>query len=187
MNDEIKRLKLPRGVWQELIKKEIPVATQVECAYPDSASVRFQIFNECSLVANFTLSFLYGCKGVLVSHNMLVTPEYQGKGIAKKLQPIKAKVAQDLQVSLLLATVKDDNAAEKAVIKDWQHLETFTNVRTKSKIGIHIKKIKPVPPDEGFVDACGNDIAALVIDVPPPKKKAKKKVAPIQNNQDYSS
>src|SRR5271167_4739676 len=99
MNAEIKRLKLPRGVWQKLIKQEIPIATNVECAYPDSTSVRFQIYNGCELVAQFTLSFLQGCSGVLVSHNMAVSPDYQGKGIATKLQPIKTRVAQDLQVS----------------------------------------------------------------------------------------
>lgn len=168
MNSEIVRLKLPRGVWQKLIKQEIPVATQVDCAYPDSTSVRFQIFDECNLVANFTLSFLQGCKGVLVSHNMLVTPAYQGKGIAKRLQPIKTKIAQDLQVSVLLATVKDDNAAEKAVIKDWQHLEDFNNLRTNNVVGLHIKKIDPAPPDEIVIDACGNDAATLMADVPPP-------------------
>lgn len=175
MNAEIKRLKLPRGVWQSLIKAEIPVATNVECTYPDASSVRFQIFNDCALVAYFTLSFLYGCKGILISHNMLVSPEYRGKGIAKKLQPIKSRVAQDLHVSVLLATVKDDNAAEKAVIKDWQHLDTFFNVKTKSKVGI--QKIAPVV-DEIIIDACGNDASALMADVPPPV---------IKDTRNYSS
>jgi GNAT superfamily N-acetyltransferase len=142
MNAEIEKLKLPRGVWQELIKKEIPIASTVECSYPDASSVRFQIFQSCSLIAHFTLSFLYGCKGILISHNMLVSPSFRGQGIAKKLQPIKDKVAKDLKVSVLLATVKDDNAAEKSVIKDWQHLDTFTNIRTGNKVGIHIKKIQ---------------------------------------------
>lgn len=142
MNAEIERLKLPRGVWQELIKKEIPIASTVQCSYPDMASVYFQIFQDCNLVAHFTMSFLYGCKGILVSHNMMVSPCYRGQGIAKKLQPIKDKVAKDLQVSVLLATVKDDNAAEKSVIKDWQHLDSFANIRTGNKVGIHIKKIQ---------------------------------------------
>jgi len=146
MNAEIERLKLPRGVWQELVKKEIPLASRVECSYPDYASVCFQIYHDCNLVANFTLSFLYGCKGILVSHGMLVSPSYRGKGIAKKLQPIKDRVAKDLHVSVLLATVKDDNVAEKNVIKDWQHLDTFTNIRTGNKVGIHIKKIVPAEP-----------------------------------------
>ena len=143
MNSEIDRLKLPRGVWQELIKKEIPDASRVECSYPDNASVRFQIFHECKPVANFTLSFLYGCKGILVSHGMLVSPDYRGKGIAKKLRPIKDRVAQDLRVSVLLATVKEDNAAEKSVIKDWKQLETFSNIRTGNMVGIHVKKVQP--------------------------------------------
>lgn len=143
MNTEIERLKLPRGVWQELIKKEIPLASKVECSYPDNASVIFQIFHDSALVARFTLSFLYGCRGILVSHGMIVSPDFRGKGIAKKLKPIKDKVAKDLQVSVLLATVREDNAAEKNVISDWQHLETFTNVRTGNRVEIRLKKIPP--------------------------------------------
>lgn len=166
MNAEIVRLKLPRGVWQGLVKQDIPVATEVECSYPDAASVRFQIYQESNIIAHFTLSFLYGCRGILISHNMLVSPQYRGQGIAKKLQPIKERVARDLQVSVLLATVRDDNLAEKAVIKDWQHLDTFTNIKTGNAVGIHIKKVKP-ETDEYKVDACGNDVAALVADVPP--------------------
>lgn len=170
MNAEIEHLKLPRGVWQELIKKEIPIADNVECTYPDHSSVRFQLYNECNLVANFTLSFLYGCKGVLISHAMLVSPQYQGNGIAKKLQPIKERVAKDLRVSLLLATVKDDNIAEKKVIKEWQHLETFSNIRTGNDIDLYVKKILPDPPDEITIDACGKDVNAFVIDKAPPVK-----------------
>ena len=142
MNSEIERLKLPRGVWQELIRKEIPLVSKVECLYPDNASVLFHIFHGTALIANFTLSFLYGCKGILASHGVMVSPEYRGKGLARKLKPIKDRVAKDLQVSVLLATVREDNAAELKVIDDWQHLDTFTNIKTGNKVGIHIKKIQ---------------------------------------------
>lgn len=167
MNADIVRLKLPRGVWQGLVKQDIPIATRVNCTYPDFQSVRFQLLQEQSHIANFTLSFLYGCKGILVSHDMLVSPQYRGQGIAKKLQPIKERVAKDLQVSVLLATVREDNLAEKAVIKDWQHLEVFNNVKTNSDIGLHIKKITPHPPEEFEIDACGKNVAALLIDTSP--------------------
>lgn len=93
------------------------------------------------IVAKFTMSFLHGCKGILVSHGMLVVATYRGNGIAKKLQSVKERVARDLRVSVLLATVKEDNVAEKSVIKDWTHLETFSNVRTGNSVGIFMKKI----------------------------------------------
>lgn len=141
MNAEIDRLRLPRGVWQELVKRAIPDASTVKCSYPDERSVCFEVMKDFELIARFSLSFLYGCKGILVSHNMLVSPSYRGKGIAKKLQPIKDRVAKDLMVSILIATVKDDNVAEKKVIKDWQHLDSFLNRRTGNKIGIHLKKV----------------------------------------------
>lgn len=180
MNAEIERLKLPRGVWQELVKKEVPVVSDVQCSYPDHSSVRFQLYNDSEHVANFTLSFLQGCRGILVSHAMLVAPSYQGKGIAKKLQPIKDRVAKDLRVSLLLATVKDDNIAEKKVIKDWQHLDTFHNIKTGSNVELHVKKIFPDPPDEIAIDACGKDIGELVIDAAPPIQIQK---APVANRR----
>jgi len=141
MNTEIERLKLPRGVWQTLIKNAIPIASRVECTYPDNASVLIQIFDCNNLIAKFSLSFLYGCKGILISHGMLVAHNYRGRGIAKKLKPIKDKIAEDLQVSLILATVRQDNNIEKNVIKDWNHIETFLNRRTGNNVEIHIRKI----------------------------------------------
>lgn len=160
-----------------MIKQEIPLASHVECSYPDASSIRFQIYNDCNLVAHFTMSFLYGCKGILISHGMLVSPQYRGRGIAKKLQPVKDKVARDLKVSVLLATVKEDNIAEKKVIKDWEPLTTFNNIRTGNDIGIHIKRIKHETPEEITIDACGNDVAGLVIDIQAQTKQC----------QDYSS
>jgi hypothetical protein len=169
MNSEIVRLKLPRGVWQQLIKDGINsktyVVSHVQCSYPDANSVRFQLFNGANVIVSFSLSFLQGCSGVLVSHNMNVQPRFQGRGIAKTLQPIKKRIAQDLKVSLLIATVKDDNVAEKKVLnKDWQHVADFDNVKTGNKIGVHIRKIEPAAPEEITIDACGKNVEALVLD-----------------------
>ena len=141
MNNEINSLCLPRGRWQALIQQSIPIATKVVCDYPDDRSVLIKLFKTEQLIATFTLSFLYGCKGILVSHSMQVSPEYRGQGIAKKLQPIKQKIATDLRVSVLIATVRDDNSAEKNVIKDWDQLESFDNVRTGNKIDIFMKRV----------------------------------------------
>ncbi len=144
MNAEIERLRLPRGVWQKAITDTVPKVTRVECSYPDANTVQFQLyaFNETP-VAHFSLSFLYGCKGILVSHSAAVEPSYRRKGIAKKLQPIKDKVARDLRVSVMLGTVREDNTAQKKVFaKEWKKLDTFTNTRTGNNVGIHIKKVQ---------------------------------------------
>lgn len=143
MNAEVDRLGLPRGVWQDLVRKCVPVATRVECLYPDVTSVRFEVHHNEDLVARFTLSFLYGCKGILVSHGMLVSSQYRGQGIGKQLQPIKERVARDLRVSMLLSTVRVNNAPQRAVLEGchWQQLDTFTNVRTGNVVGVHVKKI----------------------------------------------
>jgi GNAT superfamily N-acetyltransferase len=141
MNSEIIRLNLSRGNWQAMTKELLPGVTDVTCAYPDAKTMCMNIFENKKTVARFALSFLDGCKGILVSHSMLVSPEFRGKGIAKKLQSIKEKIAKDLQVSVLLATVTQDNLAEKKVIKDWKCVDKFNNKRTGNNVEVFTKKI----------------------------------------------
>jgi len=141
MNSEITRLKLPRGEWQSFAKKLLPEATEVTCSYPDDKTMYMSILENEKVVAKFALSFLYGCKGILVSHSMLVSPEYRSRGIASKLQNVKERIAKDLQVSMLLATVTEDNAAQKKVIKDWKCIEKFNNKKTGNNVEVFMKRL----------------------------------------------
>lgn len=147
MNSEISRLGLPRGEWQKAIIEAIPEVKYVGCYYPDEQTVTIKAYDNPKAewqdrVFQFSLSFMFGCRGVLISHSMQVYPPHGGKGIATRLQKVKERIAQDLKVSLLMATVRDDNAAEKHVISEWKLVDVFSNFRTGNVINVYTKEIK---------------------------------------------
>jgi hypothetical protein len=140
---EITRLGLPRGEWQKELLRILPEVKQVTVEYPDQQTMIMRGFtSDLGRIVSFSMSFLYGCRGVLISHGMEVTPIWRGKGIATRIQPLKERIAKDLRASLLLATVRADNDAEKAVIKYWHLVDTFTNERTGNKIEIYTKVLQ---------------------------------------------
>jgi GNAT superfamily N-acetyltransferase len=142
MRPELERLGLDPATWQALAKEKVPVAADVQCSYPNRESIRFRLFDaKGNLIARFRLTFLPSCRGILVSHNVLVSPEYRRRGIAKSLLAVKLKVAQDLGVPTLLSTVRDDNVAELAVIREWERVYLFRNPRTSNTVGVHIGKV----------------------------------------------
>ncbi len=142
MNNEIVKLKLPRGVWQGIMVKDLNIPdAKVDIEYTDIRTAMFRISSKGQKVGHFALSFLYGCRGVLVSHTMLIEPEYRGKGLAKKLQPIKKRIAKDLGVAVMLCTVVDENKAQETVIKDWQKVGSFDNMRTGNKVNLFTTKV----------------------------------------------
>jgi hypothetical protein len=142
MLTQIKKLGLPMGVWQTKIKEILkPLNTESTCKYPNSTCLSIEVNESNKNVASFRLSFLPGCKGIIVSHAMLVNPEYRGLGIAKKLQVIKENIIKDLQASAIIATVREDNEVEKKVIKDWNKLDSFLNKKTSNQVGIYLKLV----------------------------------------------
>ena len=141
MNKHIEQLGLPRGVWQSLILEALPVVRAVQCSYPDDRSVNFILWGTGSWIAHFTLSFMYGCKAILISHNMRVNPMNRGTGIAKALQPIKERIARDLRVAILMATVRSDNLPEKAVIASWTKIAEFDNPQTSNHVEVYKKDL----------------------------------------------
>ncbi len=136
---EIKRLKLPMGVWQGQMKKALPIKdVTITINYPDNRTAFFKITQDKKNVGHFALSFLQGCKGILVSHTMLVEPAYRGKGIAKELQKSKQRIAKDLKVAMILATVVATNDVQEKVIKDWGKVGSFKNERTGNKVNVFL-------------------------------------------------
>lgn len=141
MNAEIDRLGLPGGLWQDAIRAVIPGVQRVDCTYPDERTLVIDI----KPYARFSLSFLPGCKGILVSHAMFVEPAYRGQGIGHKLQEIKARIARDLGASVLLCTAADLNEAERHLLSKslWGQILSFFNRRTGHQIGIYVRRLNP--------------------------------------------
>jgi hypothetical protein len=143
MLDEIAKLQLKKGVWQNIIENEMPIDNaRVELDYPDTHTVYFRISQNDQPVAKFALSFLYGCKGVLVSHTVFVEEPYRGLGIAKTMRAIEHMIAKDLKATVLLCTVRDDNKPYENVIKDWTKVGSFDNERTGNRVNIFTIPVK---------------------------------------------
>jgi len=153
MISEIKRLRLPFGKWQEyateLIQKHnknLPKdcysylgEPPINCSYPDERTVRMNI----GCIAHFELSFLYGCKAILISHDTYIEPHYRGLGFAGSLQLIKERMAKDLMAKILIATAVETNAPQQKVLAKWKWdtITTFENNRTGNTVGFFIKHL----------------------------------------------
>src|SRR5437660_1023278 len=153
MIQEIQRLNLPLGKWQEYATKlveehnsrvpkdsysflEEPI---IACSYPDSQTILFKVGD----FAHFKLSFLYGCKAILISHDTYITASRRGIGLAGILQLIKERIAKDLAVKLLIATAVETNEPQQRVLKrwNWDAITKFTNPRTQHVVGFFIKHL----------------------------------------------
>lgn len=129
------------GVWQAKIEKALsPFPCKVIVQYPDIYTARFEITLNDSFMARFSLSYLPSCSGVIVSHGLMVSPEFRGKGIAQALQTMKKEIAKDLQSSVMLATVDETNAAQISILKKfgWYKVKGFFNKKSGNNIEIQV-------------------------------------------------
>jgi|SRR5690348_94412 len=69
----------------------------------------FKIENETT---HFTLTFMPGNKRVLISSNVKVYPEFQGKKYGTKYLLMREEIAREAKCNLILATVREDNSIE---------------------------------------------------------------------------
>lgn len=88
----------------------------------------------------FSLSFLPGNRRVLISHGSKIYPEHRGKGIGKQMLVIREECAKLAGVNLLLATVRNDNAAEMHLLLTHGWLR-FT-CRTESEVSLWAKELR---------------------------------------------
>lgn len=87
-----------------------------------------------STVAKFSMSFMPGNRRTIISHGVLVEPEFRNKGEGRKLLKLREELAKEAGVNLLLATVKNYNKVEVHLLKTsgWKR---FTNRRdTKTSL-----------------------------------------------------
>lgn len=64
----------------------------------------------------FGLTLMPGNRRILISHDSYVNYLDRGKGIGKKMLNLREEIAKEVGVNLLLATVRDDNAAENHIL-----------------------------------------------------------------------
>lgn len=142
MIERIKALNLPMGVWQRKITGALqPLDTICSVEYPDIYTARFEIQTpRGNFIARFSFSYLPSCSGIIVSHGLMVHPDFRGMGIAQTLQTLKKEIARDLKASMMLATVNATNAPQKSILDKfgWQTIKSFFNRKTGNNIEIQV-------------------------------------------------
>jgi len=63
-------------------------------------------------VAKFSMSFMPGNRRTIITHGVLVEPQFRNRGEGRKLLQLRENLAKEAGVNLLLATVKNDNIVE---------------------------------------------------------------------------
>lgn len=87
-----------------------------------------------SPVASFSLSFMPGNRRTLISHAALVKPEFRGKGVGTRMNKLREEAAREAGVTLMLATVRDDNAPEIRVLEKCEWKRLTQNTETKCSL-----------------------------------------------------
>src|SRR6266850_4093526 len=86
---------------------------------PERAEVR--AYND---KIKFSLTFMPGNRRVLISHGVEVFFAFRGMGLGTEMCKVREQLARKAGVTLLLATVRDDNSAELRVLErcEWKRL-----------------------------------------------------------------
>lgn len=78
------------------------------------------------------LNPLPGCAQVVVSNHAFIYKPHRGKGHGRQNHKLRLKRARELGYDLVLATVRANNDAEKAILlkEGWEFLTSFTSTET---------------------------------------------------------
>jgi hypothetical protein len=82
----------------------------------------------------FALSFLPGNRRTLVSHEVEVFLRLRSRGYGTKMCALRESAAQEAGVTLMLATVMDDNLAEIRVLEKRKWSRLTQNKETKCSL-----------------------------------------------------
>ncbi len=143
MYEEIHKLEIKVDKWHNQIAAMLPLDNpRVTSRYGDHHTIYFDVTENGNEVARFALSFLHGCKGVLISHSILVYEPYRGLGIGSAVQEINHIISKDLKATVLLSTVVKNNKIQHRAMKGWTKVDVFDNIRTGNTINVFTTKVK---------------------------------------------
>lgn len=77
---------------------------------------RFEVRTLDGVLAEFSMSPMPGCCGVVIAHNSAVTPKFRRKGLGTLLLTAKMSVARRLGYGQMIATVLTNNIGEQALL-----------------------------------------------------------------------
>jgi GNAT superfamily N-acetyltransferase len=89
---------------------------------------------------HFKVGLMPGNRRILISFGSFVGLEHRGKGIGRRMLQIRQDVAREAGINLMLATVRDDNKAERHLLRraGWYVLSP----RPETGVSLWAKKLR---------------------------------------------
>jgi len=105
----------------------------------ESIFVKIDDIKSANRIANFTLTPMPGCCGIVISTNSRTNIQYRQLGIATFLNLIRIEISQEMGYGLLICTDVDNNEPQQKILtkNSWKKIEQFKNPRTQNLINIH--------------------------------------------------
>jgi hypothetical protein len=97
-------------------------------------------------IAQFSLSHMPGCCGIIVSHGTAVSRSYIGKKLGTELHKIKLEIAQSLNFSSMLCTdiASGSHAVQKKILDNngWSEIAKFNNLNSGNDVSVFFKNLR---------------------------------------------
>jgi hypothetical protein len=105
----------------------------------------FKIYleEEGTLVSQFIIEPMGGCRGVCVSKKVSIEPQFRGMGYGTTLCQFREKLAMYFDYSAMICSVVDGNIPQEKIMLNngWSVISSFHNKRTGNQVNIFLKKL----------------------------------------------
>lgn len=90
--------------------------------------VTFECTKDDKEISRFSISFLPGCRKVVVFHGVTVDPQYRNQGFGTLLHGFRLRIAQRVGAETAMCTVLSGNSIEKRILEHygWTRMTTVS-------------------------------------------------------------
>lgn len=137
-------------IYLEKIKQVLGTSVDLEF-YSDKSSEKVWLCGSYRLlsgdnhisIADFSLTQLPGCCGILVSHSSCIGSEFRKKGLGNLLHELRIELAKLNGYTILLCTDVVGNVHQKKILDKfgWESIFQFRNKRTNNWVEISVKDL----------------------------------------------
>lgn len=78
----------------------------------------FEFIREDEHVSKFSVSFLPGCRSVMVFHGVVITPKFRNLGYGKILHKFRLALAKAMKCTTVVCTVVVGNSPERRILEE---------------------------------------------------------------------
>ena len=91
----------------------------------------------------FEISSMPGSPQLGVSHGLFVVGSVRGRGYGKLQHEMVLARAREMRYDALVATVREDNAAEEKILQGagWVKVFTFTSAARDTRVGLWVRAL----------------------------------------------